>query len=711
MSNTEIITWRPGSVELDLDLGVGCAPAVLRLAAAGDTRSSSPGASLPIAEIHLGGEGSGTSSSERLMGSAVGLRLRTVGHRTWEADGMAHLEVTARDAVSEILVNVRWSSWPDLAVVRSVTEVVAGGSGVDLRAVSSVALGGITTPGSEWWHDHEVGFAHNTWFREMVWQRRTPAELGLDDTGLRTWGIPSSRASFAIGQRGSWSTGGHLPMGIIRSNRDRRALLWQIEHNGAWRWELGDQGDALYLVASGPTDQSAAWTRRLAPGERFGSVPATLVLGEGDEAVFGALTKARRRVRRSHPDHELLPVIVNDYMNALMGDPTAENLPPFIDAAARAGAEVYCIDSGWYTDGATWWNDLGAWEPSSRRFPNGLDAITRYIRDAGMVPGLWLEPEVVSVSSPVADLLPAEAFFQRDGKRVIESGRLQLDFRHPAALAHVDSAVERLIADLGLGYLKFDYNMDVTQGTDVNADSPGHGQFGHQRALLDWVRSLMDRHPALVIESCASGGQRMDAATLAVHPVQSTSDNQDPLFTAAIAAAAPTAVTPEQGAVWAYPDPSWSDERIAFSLASALLGRVHLAGRLDRLSDDQMQLVQEAMAAYRSTRGRLGASVPFWPLGLPGWHDAVVALGMHDDDGELLTVWRRSGSTTVRLPLPRYAGSPLTVDVVFPTSLQTSIHWDPDAGELVLDLPVEPAARTLLLRSPHQVSPTLPTRE
>lgn len=698
MSDTETISWRPGSVELDLDLGPNRAPTIVRFAAVGDTRSSSPSTALPIAEIHLGGEGSGTSSSERLMGSAAGLRLRTVGHRSWDENGMAHLEVTARDEVSDILVKVRWSSWPDLPVVRCDTEVIAGRIGVDLRAVSSVALGGISAPDSQWWHDHEVGFAHNTWFREMMWQRHTPAELGLDDTGLRTWGIPSSRASFALGQRGSWSTGGHLPMGILRSLRERRSLLWQVEHNGAWRWELGDQGDALYLVAGGPTDQHAAWTRRLAPGEQFCSVPATLVLGGDDEELFGALTQARRRVRRLHPDHDRLPVIVNDYMNALMGDPTAENLPPFIDAAALAGAEVYCIDSGWYTDGATWWNDLGSWKPSSRRFPDGLDAITRHIRDAGMVPGLWLEPEVVSVTSPVADLLPAEAFFQRDGQRVVESGRLQLDFRHPSALAHVDAAVERLITDLGLGYLKFDYNMDVTQGTDVDADSPGDGQFGHQRALLDWVRSLMDRHPGLVIESCASGGQRMDAATLAVHPLQSTSDNQDPLFTAAIAAAAPTAVPPEQGAVWAYPDPSWSDERIVFSLASTLLGRVHLAGRLDLLSKGQMQLVQEAMAAYRSTRGRLGTALPFWPLGLPGWHDPVVALGLRDDEGELVTVWRRSGPTSVRLPLPQHAGNTVSVEVLFPTSLQTAVRWHADAGELVLEMPEEPAARTLLIR-------------
>jgi alpha-galactosidase len=149
--------------------------------------------------------------------------------------------------------------------------------------------------------------------------------------------------------------------------------------------------------------------------------------------------------------------------------------------------------------------------------------------------------------------------------------------------------------------------------------------------------------------------------------------------------------------VWAYPDPSWSDERIAFSLASPLLGRVHLAGQIHRLSDAQMLLVQEAMTAYRSTRGRVRTALPFWPLGLPGWHDPVVALGMRDEEGELLTVWRRSGDTTVRVPLPRHAGRALDVGIVFPAGLPTDVRWDADASELVLQLPDEPAARTLRL--------------
>lgn len=69
-------------------------------------------------------------------------------------------------------------------------------------------------------------------------------------------------------------------------------------------------------------------------------------------------------------------------------------------------------------------------------------------------------------------------------------------------------------------------------------------------------------------------------------------------------------------------------------------------------------------------------------------------------DRELLTVWRRSGPTRVRVPLARYSGGELDVEVAFPKSLPTQVGWDAAAGELVLDLPDEPAARTLTLRGP-----------
>ena len=241
-----------------------------------------------------------------------------------------------------------------------------------------------------------------------------------------------------------------------------------------------------------------------------------------------------------------------------MGDPTTEKVLALVQPAADAGAEYFVIDCGWYADDGNWWDDVGLWEPSKKRFPNGFTDLLDKIRAAGLVPGLWIEPEVIGTRSVIATRLPDEAFFQRDGRRIIEKNRYQLDYRHPAVIARMDSVIDRCVQDYGAGYFKFDYNIEVTQGTDVDTRSPGAAQLDHNRAYLAWVSRLIDRYPGLVIENCSSGAQRMDYAQLAVHTIQSTSDQQYPEHYAVIAAAIPTAVLPEQGATWAYPQETWS---------------------------------------------------------------------------------------------------------------------------------------------------------
>ena len=89
--------------------------------------------------------------------------------------------------------------------------------------------------------------------------------------------------------------------------------------------------------------------------------------------------------------------------------------------------------------------------------------------------GLWLEPEVIGVKSPLASMLPDSAFFQRHGVRVCDSGRYLLDFRSPEAREHVTRTVDRLIDDFGAVFFKFDYNTIPGVGTDLNAESVGDG--------------------------------------------------------------------------------------------------------------------------------------------------------------------------------------------------------------------------------------------
>ncbi|MFJ8109211.1 glycoside hydrolase family 36 protein [Streptomyces sp. NPDC096132] len=665
---------------------------------------------LPLVEIQTTGSGRLGTSGKRHVDGAASRALRCIGYE--EESGKARiLRMRMADETGTLRVTAEFRLHDDVPVLHAETEVEnTGDRPVTLEYVSSFALSNLAhrLPKDQHWEDGlTLWLAANPWSGEFRWAGGTLAERGLHDVGMVTFGQTGSKNRIAVTSTGSWSSSEYLPMGCLEETTTGRALMWQIEHNGSWHAELGDRFDDVYLALSGPTDREHQWRRRLAPGETFRTVPAAVaVVDEGGfEAALAAMTGHRRAVRRPHPDHHRLPVVFNDFMNSLMGEPTTQALLPLIDAAARAGAEVFCVDAGWYDaepPGAVgpggvpgWWDAVGEWRESVSRFPGGLTEVLDRIRGAGMIPGLWLEPEVVGVRSTVATALPDEAFFRRDGVRVAEWGRHQLDLRHPAARAHLDTVVDRLVRDYGVGYLKLDYNIDIGAGTDGpgGADSPGDGLLGHNRAYLDWLDGVLDRHPRLTLESCAAGGSRTDHAILSRLPIHSVTDQQDFRLLPAIAAAAPTAVTPEQGAIWAYPLPEHTDAELGMVMVSALLGRVHLSGRPDLLTQAQLDVVRRALDTYKTYRHSLREARPHWPLGLPGWRDGWHALALTTADGStLLALWRRDGAPEeVELPLPWMDERPCP-RVLFEAGARARLDWNGDARRLRVNLPVERSA-------------------
>ncbi|MER5935769.1 alpha-galactosidase [Streptomyces sp. NPDC001928] len=660
--------------------------------------------SLPLVEVTATGHGRDWSGS-RLVQTALGGRLRHRSHRAGREGDWHFLTVQLHDPDTDLVAEVTYRSPDGLPVLRSEVTLRNEGQGtLHLESVSSFAMGCLTTPDRADPGDMDAAdllWAENDWLAECRWQRR-PLRLTTPDHAGRV-SHANGRSGFALTGQGTWSSCGRLPMGGLTDRRTGRTWVWQIEHNGGgWRWECAERDKAAYLALFGPTDSHHGWRQPLEPGAVFRTVPVAVSFSAdgGPDAAFAALTRYRRVQRRPHPDHRGLPVIFNDYMNCLMGDPTTEKLLPLIDAAAEAGAEYFVIDAGWYDDGGEgWWTTVGAWEPATSRFPGekGIHEVLDRIRERGMVPGLWLEPEVIGVHSPMAKSLPDEAFFRRDGVRVTESGRHHLDLRHPAARAHLDQVVDRLAGEWGVGYLKLDHNIDPGSGTSAHpGESPGAGLLGHNRAHLDWLDGILDRHPHLVVENCASGGMRWDDALLSRLQLQSTSDQQNLHRYAPIAASAPTAVTPEQCAVWAYPQPEDSLDEVAFTMASALLGRVHLSGRLLELGSEARALVHEAVSVYKAVRADLPQAVPSWPLGLPGWDDPWIALALHTPATTYLTVWRRTGGeTATTLRLPERAGDAARAEVLYPAAGQAVAVWNPDTADLTVTLPTAPSAALL----------------
>ena len=635
------------------------------------------------------------NNSYRYDGTALGAGLRLVDSTATSRDGVDRLEIVQRHAESGLVATTVLEAHAGVPAVRTTTTLAVepGHAPLPVWSVTSLATGAVVSDSP---NDVDLWWADSGWCSENRWTSRplrSPGLVAID----RTARGETSRNRLAVSSLSTWSSGVANPAGAAQDRRTGRTLAWQVEHNGAWAFELGEDPDwghggvpledrlfsetpfgppradrsrdGAYVAVLGPTDALHQWSVVLDGSTSFTTVPVSFTAAGSLDDALGALAAHRRATRRPHAAGDALPVVFNDYMNTLEGDPTEGKLLPLIDAAARVGAEVFCIDAGWYDDTAGWWASVGDWQPSTARFPSGLPSVLDRIRAHGMVAGLWLEPEVVGLESRAARTLPDSAFLQRGGVRVVENARYLLDLRSPEARAHLDEAVDRLVGELGVGFFKLDYNVTPGAGTDLDAPSVGAGLLEHNRALLAWLSDVLDRHPDLILENCGSGAMRSDAAMLRVLQMQSTSDQQDPLLYPMIAVGALAHILPEQAGNWAYPQPDMDDEMVVFTECTGLAGRLYQAGVLSGMDDHGLELVADAVRVHKETRHDLAASTPRFPTGLPSWDDAwtTVAFDVADSPDTYVIAWRQAhADRTVDLALPHLGDATVDVAQLYP---------------------------------------------
>lgn len=608
------------------------------------------------------------------------------------------LEITCIDEPTGLETVSHLQFYTGTSAVRSWTVVTNKGSETQtVEYVSSFALTGIEKEGLKSQDEKlKIGICHNSWQRELQWQFYTLEQVGLGMA--QPLDYQHSSKVFGVTNVGNWSAKEYIPMGYLENTETGSALAWQIENNGSWHWEISDQEGHLYLQLAGPSEIESHWCKNLKPGESFTSVPCAVcaVNGGFDEAI-GELTKYRRIIRRKNADNKKLAIIFNDYMNCLWGDPTAEKEFPLIDAAAEAGCEYFCIDAGWYADGF-WWDWVGEWQESKKRFPNGLREVTDYIRKKGLIPGVWLEIEVMGIKCPLADKLPDDWFFTRHGKRVYDRSRYQLDFRNPEVREHCDEVIDRLVNAYGVGYIKMDYNIEPGIGTEHNADSYGDGLLEHQRAYIAWLDGVFERHPQLIIENCSSGGLRMDYAMLSRYSIQSTSDQDDYKKYCTIATNSPSALCPEQSAIWSYPMTSGDREEVVFNMVNAMLLRIHQSGHLGYIEPERKALVKEALDMYKKIRGDIKNALPFWSLGLSKFSDEWVSLGLKCENTAYLAVWRRESSdNTCQLPVNFLKGKDVKAECIYPSFSEDKFAFNKNTSAITARLEKQYTARLLRL--------------
>lgn len=652
-----------------------------------------------LVQLQLAGYNQNEHHGSKHTGTMPGSALRYISHEDYRNRMGRKLEFFLKAEDIEVRSHMQFVD--GIQVIRTWNEVINRGRDEQtVEYISSFALTGCFKEGLRPWDEKAVlHIPHNTWGGEVQWRRHTLTELGLNRVeGTSAVSDPMSRQNFSMKRicldaNGTWGSSEYLPMGCLENTETGMFLTWQIEHHSAWHAEVSDTLGQVYVLLGGPAENENHWNKKLGKDEKFETVKTAVSFAQSFQDTVWELTRYRRVIRRPNEDNESLGVIFNDYMNCLYGEPTTEKLLPLIDAAAEAGCEYFCIDAGWYADG-NWWDGVGEWKPSKNRFPDGITQPLEYIRGKGMVPGLWLELEVMGINCPLADTLPDTWFFMRHGKRVIDHGRYQLDFRNSEVREYADGIISRLVEEYKVGYIKMDYNINAGIGTESESDSAGDGLLEHSRCYLAWLRKTFDKYPGLVIENCGSGGMRMAYSLLELQSIQSTSDQIDYKKYAAIAAASPTAVTPEQSAVWSYPTSLGDEEETVFNMVNAMLLRIHQSGHLANLSAERFGLVREGIELYKKIRSDIRNSLPVWPTGIPVFEDGWISYGAFCGNKVYLAVWRTgSADECFQIPLGDIGIHVGAVRCVYPSDRETLFLWNEGNKSLSIKLTVPYSAR------------------
>ncbi|NEG89932.1 alpha-galactosidase [Bifidobacterium aerophilum] len=386
-----------------------------------------------------------------------------------------------------------------------------------------------------------------------------------------------------------------------------------------WACHLAWSGNQTYRI-----DNLSAHEPVVGAGELLGPGEVRLAPGESyttPEVCFSYSSRGLDGVAdrfhgwlRSLPGHvdvaaKPRPFTLNTW-EAVYFNHDEATLKRLADRAAEVGVERFVLDDGWFHERRDDTRGLGDWVVDPEVWPAGLDGLAVHVHDLGMEFGLWFEPEMVNLDSDLARAHPDWILAAPEAVPCREdlSYRTQyvLDLANPDTYAHVRDQMAALIERLGVDYIKWDHNREVTE--------PMHdGRFGlHEQteACYRLFDELKTRFPGLEIESCSSGGARTDAGILQHADRIWASDSNDPRDRVDIQRWTELIVPPEMIGAHVGPSPAHSTARatdLSYRAAISLTGCSGFEWNILECSDDEIAVLKSFVALYKELRGLLHA--------------------------------------------------------------------------------------------------------
>jgi len=342
----------------------------------------------------------------------------------------------------------------------------------------------------------------------------------------------------------------------------------------------------------------------LAKGETY---EAPLVVGAyANEGIDGASHRFHQwvRARAIHPTKVRPRPVTLNVWEAVYMDQKLDKLVALADAAGSIGVERFVLDDGWFGARRDDHAGLGDWVVAPEVWPNGLQPLIDAVHRNGMEFGLWFEGEMVNADSDLYRAHPD--WILHTANRVPIEARFQqvLDLSHPGAFEHVLGQVDALLTEYDIAYIKWDHNRTLTDAAHF-----GKATMRNQNiAIYRLFDELKRRHPGLEIESCASGGGRIDLGMIEHADRFWTSDCNDALERQTIQRYTSIAIPPEMLGTHIGPSPAHSTHRshsVAFRGITALWGHAGLEWDLTLTDEEERDQLRGWVNYYKANRDLL----------------------------------------------------------------------------------------------------------
>ncbi|WP_191601993.1 alpha-galactosidase [Marinomonas algicola] len=306
--------------------------------------------------------------------------------------------------------------------------------------------------------------------------------------------------------------------------------------------------------------------------------------------------EARTRLQLSKPR----PVHLNTW-EAFYFEHDLESLKALADAAAEVGVERYILDDGWFKGRDHDQAALGDWFVDNKKYPDGLMPLIQHVKDLGMEFGLWFEPEMLNPDSDLFRDHPEWALQLPQYEAVLGRYQLVLNLANPDAYAYIRERLLSLLSEYPIDYIKWDMNREYTQpGSDIHPEA--HAQV---LALYGLLKEINDAFPQLEIESCASGGARVDFGILNYTKRFWASDCNDALERSVIQRGFSYFFPPEVMGAHIGPDQSHTTSRkhdVTFRAGTAMLGHLGIEWNLLEANQEQKQTLRRWLSHYKALR-------------------------------------------------------------------------------------------------------------